>query len=140
MRIAVAGATGLDIAVDGSWGVATLHSRFIGDFNVENLLAALGALLGWNVPFHDAIAVLESRAATAMIEGQLAGWLTGEITSGRRLSFPAAATIRAPASDARRATASKTWENGCPTCARAPSDIEITAHLFATAQLMPARI
>ncbi len=56
---AVAGATGLDIAVDGSWGVATLHSRFIGDFNVENLLAALGALLGWNVPFHDAIAVLE---------------------------------------------------------------------------------
>ena len=56
---AVAGATGLDITVDGSWGVATLHSRFIGDFNVENLLAALGALLGWNVPFHDAIAALE---------------------------------------------------------------------------------
>jgi UDP-N-acetylmuramoyl-L-alanyl-D-glutamate--2,6-diaminopimelate ligase len=56
---AVAGARGLDITVDGSWGVATLHSRFIGDFNVENLLAALGALLGWNVPFHDAIAALE---------------------------------------------------------------------------------
>jgi len=56
---AVTGATGLDITVDGSWGVATLHSRFIGDFNVENLLAALGALLGWNVPFHDAIAALE---------------------------------------------------------------------------------
>jgi UDP-N-acetylmuramoyl-L-alanyl-D-glutamate--2,6-diaminopimelate ligase len=53
------GATGLDITVDGSWGVATLHSRFIGDFNVENLLAALGALLGWNVPFHDALAALE---------------------------------------------------------------------------------
>ena len=56
---AAAGATGLDITVDGSWGVATLHSRFIGDFNVENLLAALGALLGWNVPFHDALAALE---------------------------------------------------------------------------------
>jgi UDP-N-acetylmuramoyl-L-alanyl-D-glutamate--2,6-diaminopimelate ligase len=56
---AVAGATGLDITVDGSWGVATLHSRFIGDFNVENLLAALGTLLGWNVPFHDALAALE---------------------------------------------------------------------------------
>jgi UDP-N-acetylmuramoyl-L-alanyl-D-glutamate--2,6-diaminopimelate ligase len=56
---AVAGATGLDITVDGSWGVATLHSRFIGEFNVENLLAALATLLGWNVPFHDALAALE---------------------------------------------------------------------------------
>jgi UDP-N-acetylmuramoyl-L-alanyl-D-glutamate--2,6-diaminopimelate ligase len=56
---AVAGATGLDITVDGSWGVATLHSRFIGAFNVENLLAALATLLGWNVPFHDALAALE---------------------------------------------------------------------------------
>jgi UDP-N-acetylmuramoyl-L-alanyl-D-glutamate--2,6-diaminopimelate ligase len=56
---AIPGATGLDITIDGSWGVATLHSRFIGDFNVENLLAALGALLGWNVPFHDALAALE---------------------------------------------------------------------------------
>jgi UDP-N-acetylmuramoyl-L-alanyl-D-glutamate--2,6-diaminopimelate ligase len=56
---ATPGATGLDITIDGSWGVATLHSRFIGDFNVENLLAALGALLGWNVPFHDALAALE---------------------------------------------------------------------------------
>lgn len=43
---AIPGATGLDITIDGSWGVATLHSRFIGDFNVENLLAALGAQIG----------------------------------------------------------------------------------------------
>lgn len=56
---AAAGALGLDITVDGSWGVATLHSRFIGAFNVENLLAALATLLGWNVPFHDALAALE---------------------------------------------------------------------------------
>lgn len=56
---AAAGVTGLDITVDGSWGVATLHSRFIGEFNVENLLAALATLLGWNVPFHDALAALE---------------------------------------------------------------------------------
>jgi UDP-N-acetylmuramoyl-L-alanyl-D-glutamate--2,6-diaminopimelate ligase len=56
---AVPGAAGLDITVDGSWGVATLHSRFIGAFNVENLLAALATLLGWNVPFHDALAALE---------------------------------------------------------------------------------
>lgn len=59
----VAGATGLDINIDGSWGAATLHSRFIGDFNVENLLAALAALLGWNVPFHDALAALEQCSA-----------------------------------------------------------------------------
>jgi UDP-N-acetylmuramoyl-L-alanyl-D-glutamate--2,6-diaminopimelate ligase len=56
---AAPGATGLDITIDGSWGVATLRSRFIGDFNVENLLASLAALLGWNVPFHDALAALE---------------------------------------------------------------------------------
>jgi UDP-N-acetylmuramoyl-L-alanyl-D-glutamate--2,6-diaminopimelate ligase len=56
---AAPGGTGLDITVDGSWGVATLHSRFIGAFNVENLLAALATLLGWNVPFHDALAALE---------------------------------------------------------------------------------
>jgi UDP-N-acetylmuramoyl-L-alanyl-D-glutamate--2,6-diaminopimelate ligase len=60
---AAAGATGLDINVDGSWGVATLRSRFIGDFNVENLLAALATLLGWNVPFHDALAALEQCSA-----------------------------------------------------------------------------
>jgi UDP-N-acetylmuramoyl-L-alanyl-D-glutamate--2,6-diaminopimelate ligase len=60
---AVAGATGLDIGIDGSWGVATLRSRFIGDFNAENLLAALATLLGWNVPFHDALAALEQCSA-----------------------------------------------------------------------------
>ena len=75
-----------------------------------------------------------------MIDGQFAGWLTGLTIPGRWLSLPAAATIREPAADARRATASNTCEKAWPGCAAAPSDIEITAHLLATAQLMPARI
>ena len=49
---------------------------------------------------------LESRAATAMIDGQLAGWPTGAIRPGRELSLPAAATISEPAARARFATVS----------------------------------
>jgi UDP-N-acetylmuramoyl-L-alanyl-D-glutamate--2,6-diaminopimelate ligase len=40
---------GLSIELDGSWGRAALQSRFIGDFNVDNLLAAAAMLLGWGV-------------------------------------------------------------------------------------------
>jgi UDP-N-acetylmuramoyl-L-alanyl-D-glutamate--2,6-diaminopimelate ligase len=36
-----------------------LRSRFIGAFNVDNLLAVLAALLGWHVPLARAIAALE---------------------------------------------------------------------------------
>jgi len=55
----VAGATGLRIDVESSWGNATLASRFIGDFNVDNALAVLGVLLGAGFPMEDAIAALE---------------------------------------------------------------------------------
>jgi UDP-N-acetylmuramoyl-L-alanyl-D-glutamate--2,6-diaminopimelate ligase len=54
-----AGSNGLDIEVDGSWGTATLHSRFVGDFNVDNLLSVLGALLASSVPLAQAIAAIE---------------------------------------------------------------------------------
>jgi UDP-N-acetylmuramoyl-L-alanyl-D-glutamate--2,6-diaminopimelate ligase len=57
------GAAGLDIDVDGSWGRATLHSRFIGDFNVDNALAVLAVLLTWNVPLVSAVRAVEQCAA-----------------------------------------------------------------------------
>jgi UDP-N-acetylmuramoyl-L-alanyl-D-glutamate--2,6-diaminopimelate ligase len=57
------GARGLTISLNGSWGAATLRSRFIGEFNIENLLAALAVLLGAGVSPQDAVAALEECAA-----------------------------------------------------------------------------
>lgn len=50
---------GLRVEFDGSWGSGTLHSRLLGDFNAENLLAALAVLLGWEVPLDRAVQALE---------------------------------------------------------------------------------
>jgi UDP-N-acetylmuramoyl-L-alanyl-D-glutamate--2,6-diaminopimelate ligase len=58
-----AGPRGLDISLDGSYGPATLRSRFIGDFNVENALAVLAAVLGLGIPLADALAALEQCSA-----------------------------------------------------------------------------
>jgi UDP-N-acetylmuramoyl-L-alanyl-D-glutamate--2,6-diaminopimelate ligase len=51
--------SGLQINVNGSWGVGVMSSHFIGMFNVDNLLGALAMLLGHDVPLDAAIAVLE---------------------------------------------------------------------------------
>ena len=51
--------SGLQIAMDGSWGKGVLSARFVGGFNVDNLLASLAVLLGHQIPLHDAIAALE---------------------------------------------------------------------------------
>ena len=59
---AVATATGLQVEIESSWGTATLNSRFIGDFNVDNLLAVLGVLLGAGIPLAQAITALEQCA------------------------------------------------------------------------------
>jgi UDP-N-acetylmuramoyl-L-alanyl-D-glutamate--2,6-diaminopimelate ligase len=53
-----ASASGLILEIGGSWGNATLASRFVGDFNVDNLLAVLGALLGWGFTLEEATAAL----------------------------------------------------------------------------------
>lgn len=58
-----AGPNGLDITFDGSWGEATLRSRFVGDFNVENLLAVLATLLTSGVSMQQAIGALEKCTA-----------------------------------------------------------------------------
>ena len=44
--------------VESSWGAGTLRSKLIGEFNAENLLAALGVLLGWRVPLQQALVAL----------------------------------------------------------------------------------
>lgn len=59
-RRVTAASNGLDIDVDGSWGAATLRSRFVGDFNVENLLAVLATLLTSGVSMQQAIGALEN--------------------------------------------------------------------------------
>lgn len=51
--------TGLSLDFAGSWGSGVLNSPLIGDFNAENLLAALAVLLGWEVPLDRAVAALE---------------------------------------------------------------------------------
>jgi UDP-N-acetylmuramoyl-L-alanyl-D-glutamate--2,6-diaminopimelate ligase len=62
-RRVVTAERGLQIDVDGSWGAGTMRSRLIGAFNVENLLAALATLLGWEIALPRAIAALEQCSA-----------------------------------------------------------------------------
>lgn len=54
---------GLDIELDTAWGQASLHSRLIGAFNVDNVLAVLASLLNADVPFADALKVMASVVA-----------------------------------------------------------------------------
>jgi UDP-N-acetylmuramoyl-L-alanyl-D-glutamate--2,6-diaminopimelate ligase len=50
---------GLQLNVNGSWGAGLLSSRFVGAFNVDNLLGCLAVLLGYDIPLPQAIAALE---------------------------------------------------------------------------------
>lgn len=59
----VAAPAGLQIDIDSSWGSAVLHSRFIGEFNVDNLLAVLGVLLGAGCSLDDSVSALEQCVA-----------------------------------------------------------------------------
>lgn len=54
---------GLQIDIESSWGDATLRSTFIGDFNVDNLLAVLSVLLGAGESLNDAVGALEACTA-----------------------------------------------------------------------------
>lgn len=62
-RQVVAAPRGLEIHIDSSWGAATLNSRLIGDFNVDNLLTVVGALLGWGFPLAAAVSAIEQCVA-----------------------------------------------------------------------------
>jgi UDP-N-acetylmuramoyl-L-alanyl-D-glutamate--2,6-diaminopimelate ligase len=52
--------TGLSLIVDGSWGRFTVRTRLVGDFNVDNALAVLAALLGSGVAVADAVKAVEA--------------------------------------------------------------------------------
>ncbi len=49
---------GISFDVEGSFGAGHVDSRLLGEFNVSNLLAVLGALLGMDIPLADALRVL----------------------------------------------------------------------------------
>jgi UDP-N-acetylmuramoyl-L-alanyl-D-glutamate--2,6-diaminopimelate ligase len=51
--------TGLQLNVNGDWGPGLLRSRFVGAFNVDNLLGCLAVLLGYDIPLAQAISALE---------------------------------------------------------------------------------
>lgn len=57
--MAASPAAGLTIHFDGSWGAGLLRSPLVGDFNAENLLAALAVMLGWEIPLDRAVQALE---------------------------------------------------------------------------------
>lgn len=57
--------TGMTFQVEGSFGSARLHSRLVGEFNVSNLLIALGILVSWEFSFRRAVGALEEVRAPA---------------------------------------------------------------------------
>jgi UDP-N-acetylmuramoyl-L-alanyl-D-glutamate--2,6-diaminopimelate ligase len=52
------GLGGVELAIEGAYGTATLRSPLVGEFNAENLLVALGMLMAWRVPLGDACVAL----------------------------------------------------------------------------------
>ncbi|MET0656734.1 MAG: UDP-N-acetylmuramoyl-L-alanyl-D-glutamate--2,6-diaminopimelate ligase [Steroidobacteraceae bacterium] len=54
----VPSAQGLELGISGDFGSAVLRSRLIGEFNAENLLAALGVLLSWEIDLARAVNAL----------------------------------------------------------------------------------
>jgi UDP-N-acetylmuramoyl-L-alanyl-D-glutamate--2,6-diaminopimelate ligase len=56
---------GLELSIAGDFGRGVLRSRLIGEFNAENLLAALGVLLSWDVEFTAALKALSAVTAPA---------------------------------------------------------------------------
>lgn len=62
-RKVVAAAAGLQLDIETHRDAATLRSKFVGDFNVDNILAVLGVLLGWGVPLDEAVRAVEKCVA-----------------------------------------------------------------------------
>ena len=61
--------SGLAIGIESSWGVGEVSVSLIGDFNVENVLTVLAALLAWGVPLTDAAnALSKCRAPSGRLE------------------------------------------------------------------------
>jgi UDP-N-acetylmuramoyl-L-alanyl-D-glutamate--2,6-diaminopimelate ligase len=58
-----ASTTGLTLEIESSRGEALLRSHLVGDFNVDNLLSVLAALLAWDIPLEQARTALEQCSA-----------------------------------------------------------------------------
>ena len=52
------GLDGIELALSGRYGSASLRSKLVGGFNAENLLLALGGLLAFDLPFAESVARL----------------------------------------------------------------------------------
>lgn len=64
-----AGSSGLVIGIESSWGVGEVAVPLIGEFNVENVLTVLAALLTWGIPLVDAAnALSKCRAPSGRLE------------------------------------------------------------------------
>jgi UDP-N-acetylmuramoyl-L-alanyl-D-glutamate--2,6-diaminopimelate ligase len=59
-RVDDRGLGGLALDVSGRFGAASLASSLIGEFNAENLLVALGVMLGWGLPLAESAAALSA--------------------------------------------------------------------------------
>lgn len=57
-RLKRADLAGVDLEISGSFGSARLRSKLIGQFNAENLMSALGALVGQGLSLREASAAL----------------------------------------------------------------------------------
>lgn len=77
-------AAGLRIAVASSWGDATIDARCIGDFNVDNLLAVLGVLLGAGFSIDEAARALEQCGAPP---GRMEAFIGSSAGSGKPLAI-----------------------------------------------------
>ncbi|WHZ19593.1 MAG: UDP-N-acetylmuramoyl-dipeptide--2,6-diaminopimelate ligase [Rhodanobacteraceae bacterium] len=64
---------GLDFELETPWGIAALHSRLLGRFNVANLLAVAGVLGALGVPFARITAALEALEPVAGRMNRLGG-------------------------------------------------------------------
>lgn len=61
--------SGLVIAIESSWGVGEVSIPLIGEFNIENVLSVLGALLAMGIPLADASnALSRCRAPSGRME------------------------------------------------------------------------
>jgi UDP-N-acetylmuramoyl-L-alanyl-D-glutamate--2,6-diaminopimelate ligase len=61
--------SGLVISIESSWGVSEVSVPLIGEFNIENTLSVLGALLAMGVPLTDAAhALARCRAPSGRME------------------------------------------------------------------------
>ncbi|HVC38026.1 MAG TPA: UDP-N-acetylmuramoyl-L-alanyl-D-glutamate--2,6-diaminopimelate ligase [Gammaproteobacteria bacterium] len=52
--------SGMGFDVEGSFGAGHIDSHLLGDFNIQNLLAVLGALLALDIPLAEALRVLSN--------------------------------------------------------------------------------